>query len=155
MVIFVILVVSQVSLDLFYHLVKIDMYGQRWEETKIRMPLQTLAIFLSHAEDTIRESWEKRSDPVYEIHDTNVHFQMLTMFVNRLQDENFRNGSLYQYESGTRCVLKHMFYQGQIRNRYCKLIELLDFVNEHTKRTTRLKHNLKDMLLITDSSLIM
>ena len=131
------------------------MYGQRWEETKIRMPLQRHAIFLSQAEETIKESWEKLSDPVYETHDTNLHFQMLTMFVNRLQDENFRNGSLYQYESGTRCVLKHMFYQGQIRNRYCKLIELLDFVNEHTKRTTKLKQNLKNMLLLTDSSLIM
>ena len=145
----------QVSLDVLCHLQKIDTYGQRWVETKIRMPEQILTSYPSSNEGAIRENWELPCKPTYETHDTNVHFQLLTMFVDRLQEANFSNGPLYQYESGTRCVLKHMFYQGQIRNRFCKLIELLDFVNEHTKRTNGLKQQMKDMLLMTDSSLIM
>ena len=127
---------------------EVEDLGQPWVTHKLRVPMQS-----TNENGVPYESFTLPINPQYSDENSFLHWQLLSLFTDNLFELNFPN--MTQYSSGTRCIIRHMFYQGEIRSQYQTYINLLQFVNEDMKRNFYLKKCVKEMFPFANSSMVL
>jgi len=122
-------------MEMLQQLHEIDERGQKWIQSELLLPIS----------DKDKEYWKITNENISYPSAASVHFQILTSFVDKLLQTNLQCMPREHFDSGTKCVLKHMFHRARIANKYKKFLNLLNFANYNIHCDKLLETNIREM----------